>query len=939
MRNSRIFLVLLATEVADGGQRTAQNNALIILDARKIPYEIADGSDPDQFERREELFTISGVRGKYPQFFFAYTNGLVTFFGNFEKLQDLNETNDLTDEYLEENPDVETWNKVMFEDDDESTFVAMQSQALLVGNEHSQIDENRHQVTLFVREAPDNEFESNPLDLGSILLVRFGFRSTLSCPENSVAIPPFEQKLRLYGHFNVPIAIEFKDSTIEPVLADHNISFDEPKSESVIVFDVRSHSSDCSARKSVLIPSVKLGDLTMVQSVMKDRKNRPSEKETREASVMAIIENRETILGVLLGLNTIEHPSGPSDARLWKALKYYSSQRRQRDTKPGDLKELQRRCCVSIRSAIVNGASPLARDSQGKLPCHFAAHENAVQILIALQKVDGLNPSCDTNGHNALHHAARTGATGALKWLLTQDSLSPATMLRKQSCGSYGPGLTPYLLGKASTRDHYPERHERTMEIFGEYLVSWEIIEHVLLIDDLDLNSRLDALRALRVECQNKGWCGVDDGLYFYDYLAKDVIEGEGITTWHNDRASLLFERLISPLFTVLSEGNSMKIHREILKSLSPLAGIPAKVESTTLGLALERSANQTMNILRKYLDEAQDELVLVPESSEPGEVLHKLPPGMTKPHLSFCHPSMDWIFASGNGDYFPDVKSIFFDLKSAGIVDGATSFIKFVNEEVLPTIDWTVHNDSRPSVNEGTASVAKFTQPVMKTVCAALRICAYDALLVSWGTRMNQSFQNQFQIWMEQFCEDNDILQIRAGPLKTLERVRIKKFDYVSKCPHWVNKSTDAPKEGQQDPDSIALCAALVDCPICNEEHSNTWLLNPLSAGNICDISRLSVEFASEVSLVVVFEKLLETTLEKDGMQVLRYNNGHHEKTKSPSGYRDVKLLIMARAGGASNDSEGCEMHDVFIHECQLIINVWLAAKKNMHVCYKFVR
>ena len=117
-------------------------------------------------------------------------------------------------------------------------------------------------------------------------MVCFRFRSTLSCPENSVTIPPFEKKLRLYGHFNVPIAIEFKDSTIEPVIADHNISFNEPKSERVIVFDVRSHSSDCGARKSVLIPSVKLGDLTVIQSVMKERKNRPSEKETREASVI-----------------------------------------------------------------------------------------------------------------------------------------------------------------------------------------------------------------------------------------------------------------------------------------------------------------------------------------------------------------------------------------------------------------------------------------------------------------------------------------------------------------------------------------------------------------------------------------------------------------------------------------------------------------------------
>ena len=54
-----------------------------------------------------------------------------------------------------------------------------------------------------------------------------------------------------------------------------------------MIFDVRSHSSDYSARKSVLIPSVKLEDLTVVQSVMKDRKNKPSEKESRKASVIA----------------------------------------------------------------------------------------------------------------------------------------------------------------------------------------------------------------------------------------------------------------------------------------------------------------------------------------------------------------------------------------------------------------------------------------------------------------------------------------------------------------------------------------------------------------------------------------------------------------------------------------------------------------------------
>ncbi|KAL7541065.1 hypothetical protein ACHAXR_010600, partial [Thalassiosira sp. AJA248-18] len=80
--------------------------------SRKVPHTIVDGNDPEQRETRNKFFEISGVRGNYPQFFFAFEDGTINFMGNFERIDNLNETKDLPAELLEQHPELETWDKV-----------------------------------------------------------------------------------------------------------------------------------------------------------------------------------------------------------------------------------------------------------------------------------------------------------------------------------------------------------------------------------------------------------------------------------------------------------------------------------------------------------------------------------------------------------------------------------------------------------------------------------------------------------------------------------------------------------------------------------------------------------------------------------------------------------------------------------------------------------
>ena len=87
------------------------------------------------------------------------------------------------------------------------------------------------------------------------------------------------------------------------------------------------------------------------------------------------------------------------------------------------------------------------RDPQGRLPCHVAAREGSTLLLKELRKHGGISTARDGDGYNILHHAAEIGRAKVLSWLLKLPEIDTETMLNELSSGSFGPGLTPFLLG------------------------------------------------------------------------------------------------------------------------------------------------------------------------------------------------------------------------------------------------------------------------------------------------------------------------------------------------------------------------------------------------------------------------------------------------------------------------------------------------------------
>lgn len=112
MSEPKKLLFLASIGCHDRTQSSNQENVQRWFAARKLPHTVVDGMDPGQREMRNRLFDISGIRGNYPQFFFEYEDGTITFFGGFDKVEELNETTGLPAEVLAQHPELETWDKV-----------------------------------------------------------------------------------------------------------------------------------------------------------------------------------------------------------------------------------------------------------------------------------------------------------------------------------------------------------------------------------------------------------------------------------------------------------------------------------------------------------------------------------------------------------------------------------------------------------------------------------------------------------------------------------------------------------------------------------------------------------------------------------------------------------------------------------------------------------
>jgi hypothetical protein len=75
-----------------------QKRCLMILNALAIEPEFVDGSSPDDRSRRNALFALGGLRGVYPQLFVRNSNGDIRFFGDFERIELLNDCRTLVHE-------------------------------------------------------------------------------------------------------------------------------------------------------------------------------------------------------------------------------------------------------------------------------------------------------------------------------------------------------------------------------------------------------------------------------------------------------------------------------------------------------------------------------------------------------------------------------------------------------------------------------------------------------------------------------------------------------------------------------------------------------------------------------------------------------------------------------------------------------------------------
>lgn len=71
-----------------------------------------DGVEPTNTPLRNQLFTLSGKRGVYPQVFIKSTEGAYEFVGELGDIVSMNDTDTLPMEILEQNPTIPTFNRV-----------------------------------------------------------------------------------------------------------------------------------------------------------------------------------------------------------------------------------------------------------------------------------------------------------------------------------------------------------------------------------------------------------------------------------------------------------------------------------------------------------------------------------------------------------------------------------------------------------------------------------------------------------------------------------------------------------------------------------------------------------------------------------------------------------------------------------------------------------
>ena len=91
---SKKMIVLISSYSANHQQKSHQDRALTILKGLKIgedQLETIDGAKPENKEKRNELFGLSGIRAKYPQFFLVDESNTTSFLADFDGFEAMHE--------------------------------------------------------------------------------------------------------------------------------------------------------------------------------------------------------------------------------------------------------------------------------------------------------------------------------------------------------------------------------------------------------------------------------------------------------------------------------------------------------------------------------------------------------------------------------------------------------------------------------------------------------------------------------------------------------------------------------------------------------------------------------------------------------------------------------------------------------------------------------
>jgi len=96
----------------ENGTETNQRRCQDMLESKKLEVVMLDGALPQNVEERNKLFSVSKLRGKYPQVFVQSEDGSeTTFVGDWDAVQELLECDSIDSETLKSHPEINTFSK------------------------------------------------------------------------------------------------------------------------------------------------------------------------------------------------------------------------------------------------------------------------------------------------------------------------------------------------------------------------------------------------------------------------------------------------------------------------------------------------------------------------------------------------------------------------------------------------------------------------------------------------------------------------------------------------------------------------------------------------------------------------------------------------------------------------------------------------------------